>query len=26
MAVNVAKNFVDPKSSIFPGHSSEKLS
>lgn len=26
MAVNVAKNFIDPKSSIFPGHSSEKLS
>lgn len=26
MAVNVAKNYVDPKSSIFPGHSSEKFS
>lgn len=26
MAVNVAKNFIDPKASIFPGHSSEKLS
>jgi ferredoxin/flavodoxin---NADP+ reductase len=26
MAVNVAKNYIDPKSSIFPGHSSEKLS
>ena len=25
MAVNVAKNFIDPKSSIFPGHSSEKM-
>jgi thioredoxin reductase (NADPH) len=25
MAVNVAKNFVDPKASIFPGHSSEKM-
>ncbi|MEO5953542.1 MAG: NAD(P)/FAD-dependent oxidoreductase, partial [Chloroflexia bacterium] len=25
MAVNVAKNYIDPKSSIFPGHSSEKL-
>jgi thioredoxin reductase len=25
MAVNVAKNFIDPKASIFPGHSSEKL-
>ncbi|MBF6611867.1 MAG: NAD(P)/FAD-dependent oxidoreductase [Chloroflexi bacterium] len=25
MAVNVAKNYIDPKSSIFPGHSSEKM-
>jgi thioredoxin reductase len=25
MAVNVAKHYIDPKSSIFPGHSSEKL-
>jgi thioredoxin reductase (NADPH) len=25
MAVNVAKNFVDPKASIFPGHSSENM-
>ncbi|HUS16737.1 MAG TPA: NAD(P)/FAD-dependent oxidoreductase [Chloroflexia bacterium] len=25
LAVNVAKNYVDPRSSIFPGHSSEKL-
>jgi thioredoxin reductase len=25
MAVNVAKNFIDPKASIFPGHSSEKM-
>ena len=25
MAVNVAKHFIDPKSSIFPGHSSEKM-
>jgi thioredoxin reductase (NADPH) len=25
MAVNVAKHHVDPKSSIFPGHSSEKM-
>jgi len=26
LAVNVAKNYIDPKSSIFPGHSSEKMS
>ena len=25
LAVNVAKNYIDPKSSIFPGHSSEKM-
>jgi ferredoxin/flavodoxin---NADP+ reductase len=25
MAVNVAKHHIDPKSSIFPGHSSEKM-
>lgn len=25
MAVNVAKNYIDPKASIFPGHSSEKM-
>jgi thioredoxin reductase (NADPH) len=25
MAVNVAKNFIDPRASIFPGHSSEKM-
>ncbi len=25
MAVNVAKHYIDPKSSIFPGHSSEKM-
>jgi thioredoxin reductase (NADPH) len=25
MAVNVAKHFIDPKASIFPGHSSEKM-
>lgn len=25
MAVNVAKHYVDPKASIFPGHSSEKM-
>jgi len=25
MAINVAKHHVDPKSSIFPGHSSEKM-
>lgn len=25
LAVNVAKHFIDPKSSIFPGHSSEKM-
>ena len=24
IAVNVAKNYIDPKSSIFPGHSSER--
>jgi len=23
MAVNVAKNFIDPTAKIFPGHSSE---
>jgi len=26
LAVNVAKNYIDPRASIFPGHSSEKLS
>ena len=25
LAVNVAKHFIDPKASIFPGHSSEKM-
>jgi thioredoxin reductase (NADPH) len=25
IAVNVAKHYVDPKASIFPGHSSEKM-
>lgn len=25
LAVNVAKHYVDPKASIFPGHSSEKM-
>ena len=25
LAVNVAKNYIDPRSSIFPGHSSEKM-
>lgn len=25
VAVNVAKNYIDPKSKIFPGHSSEKM-
>ena len=25
MAVNVAKHYIDPKASIFPGHSSEKM-
>jgi thioredoxin reductase (NADPH) len=25
LAVNVAKNFIDPKAGIFPGHSSEKM-
>lgn len=25
LAVNVAKHYIDPKSSIFPGHSSEKM-
>ncbi|HET7077416.1 MAG TPA: NAD(P)/FAD-dependent oxidoreductase [Chloroflexia bacterium] len=25
LAVNVAKNYIDPRASIFPGHSSEKM-
>jgi thioredoxin reductase (NADPH) len=25
LAVNMAKHHVDPKASIFPGHSSEKM-
>jgi thioredoxin reductase (NADPH) len=25
LAVNIAKNYIDPKASIFPGHSSEKM-
>jgi thioredoxin reductase (NADPH) len=25
LAVNLAKHFIDPKASIFPGHSSEKM-
>ncbi len=25
MAVNIAKHYIDPKASIFPGHSSEKM-
>jgi thioredoxin reductase (NADPH) len=25
LAVNIAKNYIDPRSSIFPGHSSEKM-
>ncbi len=25
LAVNVAKNYIDPKAGIFPGHSSEKM-
>ncbi|MGI8588938.1 MAG: NAD(P)/FAD-dependent oxidoreductase [Chloroflexia bacterium] len=25
LSVNVAKNYIDPRSSIFPGHSSEKM-
>lgn len=25
MSVNVAKNYIDPKATIFPGHSSEKM-
>ena len=25
MAINVAKHHIDPKASIFPGHSSEKM-
>jgi thioredoxin reductase len=25
LSVNIAKNYIDPRSSIFPGHSSEKM-
>jgi hypothetical protein len=25
LAVNMAKHHVDPKASVFPGHSSEKM-
>ena len=25
LAVNIAKHYIDPTASIFPGHSSEKM-